>query len=187
MKVDIPAQAPQSTDFPSYLAWYFSTILIPCPLYIITTVDEQGTPNAQPNSWGLPYGSGDVQMFLFSCWTTHHTYENALATGEFVVNIPSIDACRKVMRTVEHYPRGVDELAASGLTALPAKQVKAPRIAECKAHLECTVLWHQTVPLSDGVGSAVIAGQVIAASADQDVLHGDAIGKLAAMRTPYLT
>ena len=141
-------------------------------------------PNAQPNSWGLPYGSGPMQMFLFSCRSTHHTFENALATGAFVVNLPSVDMCKCVMRTVRHYPRGVDEIVASGLTPLPSKQVIVPGIAECKVHLECTVLWHHTVPLCEGVADAVIAGQIVAASADRDVLEGPAVEKLAAMATP---
>ena len=33
----------------------------------------------------------------------------------------------------------------------------------------------------------MIAGLVVAASADEDVLNGDGVGKLAAMRTPYIT
>jgi flavin reductase (DIM6/NTAB) family NADH-FMN oxidoreductase RutF len=187
VKVEIPVRAPEGTDFPSHVPWFFSNILLPYPLYIITTVDGNGIPNAQPNSWGLPYGSGDVQMFLFSCWTTHHTYENVLETGEFVVNIPAIDFVKEVMRTVEHYPRGVDEIEASGLTALASARVKAPRIGECKAHLECTYLWSQTVPLWEDVENAVIAGQVVAASADEDILHGRGVSKLAALRAPYIT
>ncbi len=186
MKIDLPLQAPKGVDFPPYLPWVFSSILLPCPLYIITTVDAAGVPNAQPNSWGLPYGSGPMQMFLFSCRSTHHTFENALATGAFVVNLPSVDMCKCVMRTVRHYPRGVDEIVASGLTPLPSKQVIVPGIAECKVHLECTVLWHHTVPLCEGVADAVIAGQIVAASADRDVLEGHAVEKLAAMATPFL-
>ncbi len=163
MKASIPLRAPEGVDFPPYLPWVFSSILLPCPLYIITTVDEAGVPNAQANSWGLPYGAGDMQMFLFSCETTHHTFENALATREFVVNVPSVDVSTQVMRTARHYPRGVDEIKASGLTPLPSRSVAAPGIAECKAHLECTVLWHHVVTLSEGHGCAVIAGKIVAA------------------------
>ena len=54
MKIDIPVQPRKDTDFPSYVNWYLSNILIPYPLYIITTVGGNGVPNAQPNSWGLP-------------------------------------------------------------------------------------------------------------------------------------
>ena len=186
MKMGVPLQAPEGVDFPPYLPWVFSSILLPCPLYIITTVDEAGVANAQADSWGLPYGAGDMQMFLFSCETTHHTFENALATREFVVNVPSVDVSTQVMRTARHYPRGVDEIKASGLTPFPSRSVAAPGIAECKAHLECTVLWHHVVASSEGHGCAVIAGKIVAASVDADVLAGDAAHKLATMATPLL-
>jgi flavin reductase (DIM6/NTAB) family NADH-FMN oxidoreductase RutF len=173
MKIDIPVQPRRDTDFPSYVNWYLSNILIPYPLYIITTVDGNGIPNAQPNSWGLPYGSGNLNMFLFSTWTRHHTPQNVLETKEFVVNI--------------HYPRGVDEIEASGLTSIPSRIVKTPRIAECKAHLECEYLWSHAVEISDDVSDIIIAGKIVAASADEDVLYGSAEEKLDAMETPYIT
>ena len=185
MKVDIPDRPPEGSKFPSYLAWYFSNILLPYPLTIITTVDEDGVPNAQPNTWGLPRGSGDLQVFLFSTSADRHTAENVLATRQFVVNIPSADVVNQVLRTVEHYPRGTDEVAASGLTALPSRKVRPPRIAECKAHLECEYLWHQIEGDSPGPQDIVIAGRVVAASADADVLRGSLQQKLASMKTPY--
>jgi hypothetical protein len=54
MKVNIPLTPPQEVEFPDFVGWFHSNILIPYPLYIVTTVDEQGIPNAQPNTWGLP-------------------------------------------------------------------------------------------------------------------------------------
>jgi len=186
-KIDIPVQPRKGIDFASYVNWYLSNILIPYPLYIITTVDGNGIPNAQPNSWGLPYGSGNLNMFLFSTWTRHHTPQNVLDTKEFVVNIPSRDVVRQVMKTVEHYPRGVDEIKASRLTSIPSRIVKTPRIAECKAHLECEYLWSHTVKISDDVSDIIIAGKIVAASADEDVLYGSAEEKLDAMETPYIT
>jgi len=186
MKIDIPMEVPKGRTFYPWLGWYFTNILVPYPLYIITTVDRKGIPNAQPNIWGLPYGSEDMQMFLFSTWTMHHAPENILDTEEFVVNIPSKDVVTEVMKTVEHYPRGVDEIEASGLTGLPSRSVKPPRIKECKAHFECKYLWSKSVRVSDTVEDITIAGHIVAASADEDVLCGSTEGKLAAMRTPYI-
>ena len=48
MKVDIPISPPEGIGFPDFIGWFHSNILIPYPLYIITTVDENGIPNAQP-------------------------------------------------------------------------------------------------------------------------------------------
>ena len=184
-KVDIPDEPPEGSQFPSYLAWYYSSILLPYPLTIITTVDANGVPNAQPNTWGMPYGSSSIQMYLFSASPASHTGQNVLKTRQFVVNVPSRDVVNQVLRTVEHYPRGVDEVATSGLTALPSRRVDPPRIMECKAHLECEYLWHQIVGDKPGPQDIVIAGRVVAASADRDVLQGSLEQKLAAMKTPY--
>lgn len=185
MKVNIPDRPPKGAEFPGHLAWYFSNILLPCPLTIITTIDEKGVPNAQPNTWGLPCGSGNLQKFLFATSTHAHTAENLLKTREFVVNIPSSDVVNKMLRTVEHYPRGTDEIAASGLTTLPSRKVRPPRIAECKAHLECEHLWHRIDGEPPGPQSIIIAGRVVAASADSEVLRGSLEQKLASMNTPY--
>lgn len=186
MKIDLLSEPPKGHTFYHWLGWYFTNILIPYPLYIITTVDKNGISNAQPNMWGLPYGSGSMQMFLFSTWTNRHTAQNVLETQEFVVNIPSRDVVTEVMRTVEHYPRGVDEIKASGLTAIPSKAVKPSRIKECKAHFECKYLWSQTVRVSDTIEDITIAGQIVAASADEDVLYGSTEKKLSEMKTPYI-
>jgi len=39
----------------------------------------------------------------------------------------------------EAYPAHVDELAAVGLTAMPSRRVRPPRIAEASVAFECTV------------------------------------------------
>jgi len=128
-----------------------------------------------------------MNIFLFSDWAHHHTPQNVLETKEFVINIPSRDIVKQVMKTVEHFPRGVDEIVASSLTSIPSRIVKTPRIAECKAHLECKYLWSHEVKISDDVTDIVIAGEIVAASADEDVLCGSVEEKLKAMKIPYIT
>lgn len=148
MKIDIPVNPPEEIDFPGYIGWFHSNILIPYPLYIITTVDENGIPNAQPNCWGLPFGDKFDQFFIFYDWACHHTIQNVIVTKEFVVNLPSEDKVTQVMKTVKHYPRGTNEVAASGLTAIPSTVVKVLRIRECKAHFECKLCWYRETPFS---------------------------------------
>jgi flavin reductase (DIM6/NTAB) family NADH-FMN oxidoreductase RutF len=128
-----------------------------------------------------------MNIFLFSDWAHHHTPQNVLETKEFVINIPSRDIVKQVMKTVEHFPRGVDEIVASSLTSIPSRIVKTPRITECKAHLECKYLWSHEVKISDDMTDIVIAGEIVAASADEDVLCGSAEEKLKAMKIPYIT
>jgi len=187
MKINLSLTPPDQLGFPEYIGWLYSVILMPYPLYIITTVDEQGIPNAQPNTWGLPFGDGYAQFFLFYDWACHHTIQNVIATGEFVVNIPSEDVVPQVMQTVKPYPRGIDEIAASGLTALPATVVRAPRVQECRAHLECRVRWHkQSHPRGKDDAGVVVLGEIVAASADREVLAGTAGQKMAGMRPVFV-
>jgi flavin reductase (DIM6/NTAB) family NADH-FMN oxidoreductase RutF len=187
MKVNIPLTPPEELEFPDFVGWFHSNILLPYPLYIVTTVDEHGIPNAQPNTWGMPFGDTFAQFFVFYDWASHHTIQNVIATKEFVINIPSEDQVPHVMRTVEHYPRGVDEIAASGLTAIPSIAVKAPRIEECKAHFECRVCWHKETHRrgQDDTGVLVL-GEIVAASGDQNVLAGTSPEKVERMKTVFV-
>ena len=190
MKIDIPVNPPEELDFPGYIGWFHSNILIPYPLYIITTVDENGIPNAQPNCWGLPFGDKFGQFFIFYDWASHHTIQNVIVTKEFVVNVPSEDKVRQAMKTVKDYPQGTDEIAASGLTAIPSTVVSVPRIKECKAHFECRLCWHKQTHArpaykKDDVGMIVL-GEIVAASGDEDVLAGTVLEKIQRMKTVFL-
>jgi len=110
-----------------------------------------------------------------------------IATEEFVVNVPSEGDVTQVMKTVEHFPRGIDEIVASGLTAIPSNVVKVPRVKECKAHLECRLCWHKRTHVrgNDDAG-VIVLGEVVATSGDEGVLSGSAPKKVQCMTTVYL-
>lgn len=187
MKIDIPVIPPKEVDFPDYIGWYYSNILLPYPLYIITTIDEKGIPNAQPNSWGLPFGDEYAQFFLFYDWASHHTAQNIATTKEFVINIPSEKQVPQVMKTVEKYPRGVDEIHASGLTAIPSKVVNVPRVKECLAYFECKVRWYkETHHRGENDTGIIVLGEIVAASAEEDVVYGNSLEKILNMKTVYI-
>src|SRR3546814_8175943 len=60
---------------------------------------------------------------------------NAEVTGEFVCNMATYDLREEMNATSESVPIEVDELALAGLTSLPSKLVKPPRVAESPVHL----------------------------------------------------
>jgi flavin reductase (DIM6/NTAB) family NADH-FMN oxidoreductase RutF len=110
-----------------------------------------------------------------------------ITTKEFVINVPSEGQVSQAMRTVQQYPRGVDEIAASGLTAIPSTVVKAPRIEECKAHFECRLHWYkETHPRGPDDTGVLVLGEIVAASGDQDVLAGTSPEKVGRMKTVYV-
>jgi flavin reductase (DIM6/NTAB) family NADH-FMN oxidoreductase RutF len=60
------------------------------------------------------------------------------------------------------FPPRVNELEKAGLTALPSKIVKPPRIAECRSHFECKVEWTK-----QWLHRVMVVGKVAAASVDE--------------------
>ena len=92
-----------------------------------------------------------------------------------------------------HHGRALVD-AAQGLTQVAVLRGSNNIHAPPRLRAGATYYWRvdevneaRAVPLWEGVENAVIAGQVVAASADEDVLYGDGVSKLAAMRTPYIT
>jgi len=131
-------------------------------LVMITTVDLQGWINA------ASYGTcvrvcHDPVYIAFTTGATKDTYNNVLATEEFVVNVPSFE--REILEKVRvvglEFPPGVNELEKAGLTALPSTVVKPPRIGECRSHFECKVEWTK-----QWLHRLMVVGKVVAASVD---------------------
>ena len=127
----------------------------------MTTRNRDGTTNIAPKCWASMVAS-DPPHLAFNCNREHWTARNILRSREFVVNIPGIELAEKIWGVIQlPHPRPVE---AAGFTALPSKRVKPPRVAECRAHLECTLVDHKDF------GSEVwLLGRVVAASADPDV------------------
>jgi len=131
---------------------------------IITSIDKEGRTNAASYATCVRIVHNPVQI-AFTTNLTGHTRENILATGEFVVNLPSFDRCQLGQVRVVGLPfaRGVNELEKAGLTVLPATRIKPPRIAECLRHFECEVVWTK-----EWLNRMMVVGNVVAASTYSD-------------------
>jgi hypothetical protein len=90
MKIDVSLTIPEDVDFHEYKdkeqlkRWIWRHIQIPQMMYLITTVDEEGIPNCEVNTCGLPFGFAPDRMFTFVCGRPHHTAQNVLKNGEGV-------------------------------------------------------------------------------------------------------
>ena len=114
-------------------------------------------------------------MVLMQCASYHDTYRNILTQGEFVFNYPTVDLIDQVIQA-GRAKRGptLNEVSTIGLTPIPSQAVQPPRIAECVAHVECTLLWHRATETREKGELVVIVGQVVAASVDDvaDIYEG---------------
>ena len=70
----------------------------------------------------------------------NYSFETLKATGECVLNIPTVDLAKKVVACGNVSGQSVDKFKKIKLTPVAGAVVKAPLIAECYANLECKVI-----------------------------------------------
>lgn len=144
-------------------------LIVPRPIALVSTVDRQGAANLAPFSFFC--GVGSVPPTLLFCpalragRATDHTprkdtLRNVEETGEFVVNVVSESIADAANATAADVPPEVDEFQLSGLTAIPSDVVRAPRVAESPAQMECKLL--QVIYTSHKPGGGVIVlGEIV--------------------------
>lgn len=120
--------------------WYSDKIVWPKTVTIITTLNEEGVPNAAPVSGIIHYDNMDAQPRVLVCMRRHaHTMQNIIATGEFVVNFPSYDYTDDILEACRFYPKGVNELDFMKMDTVPSQSVKPPTLVQSRQAIECTL------------------------------------------------
>lgn len=120
---------------------YFGT-----PVVLISTLNEDGSPNLAPMSsaWWLGWGC------MLGLTSGSKTPQNLKRTGQCVLNLPSADLVAAVDRLalttgsnpVPQYKQAMgfqhvaDKFGRAGLTPLASDLVAPPRVAECPVQLE---------------------------------------------------
>lgn len=140
----------------------FKAIVAPRPIGWISTRSEAGDINLAPYSFFNAVG-GNPPMVMFSSEGPKDSITFAHETGEFVANLVSSDLLGPMNASSAPLPRGHNEFEFAGLTQAKCEIVKAPRVAEAVASLECKVT--NIVPIQNiegtRTGAIVIIGQVV--------------------------
>lgn len=112
-------------------------LIEPGPVVLLTT-SRKGRANIMTMTWHMMV---EFEPPLVACVVSNANYSFAAlrATGECVIAVPAVKLAPKVVSVGNCSGRSVDKFAAFGLTAVPAKMVAAPLVAECFANLECKV------------------------------------------------
>ncbi len=123
---------------------YFGT-----PVVLLSTRNEDGTPNLAPMSsvWWLGWNC------MLGLGARGHTAANLLRERECVLNLASaaeVEPVNRLARTtgsdpVPPYKQAMgyrherDKFGVAGLTAVASERVSAPRVAECPVQLEAVL------------------------------------------------
>lgn len=177
MKIELPVQIPswikeswegQFEVFP----WYYFAIDLPSPIFIITTLKDNGLANAQLSTWGMIAGSGNEPKFILMVHNYTETRKLIEKTGEFVINFPDISLKNKFRNTINPFDSNTDEIIASGLQHDKPLKVKAPRVKECFAHLECKLDWIRDIE-KETKSTSLVQGSIVHAAIDENILSDD--------------
>ena len=145
----------------------FNSLVIPRPIGWITTVDPEGVVNLAPYSFFNAVGyRPPTVMFASGAGSGEDGQKDSLrnveATGEFVCNLSTWETREAMNRSSASVGPEVDELEMSGLTPVPSKLVKPPRVKEAPVHLECKHLRSVDFPnWSNKDRYVVVFGEVI--------------------------
>ena len=134
---------------------------------LIGSVNREGAPSLGIRS-SISIFSSQPAIVGFGCKVNNGIAKNILSTGEFVINIPGAELAKEIWKIAEVEPTGEKEIQELGLTPVKSIKLTTPRIAECKAHLECSLDW--TKKYGDQM---VIFGRVLLASVDRKVVEAE--------------
>lgn len=138
--------------------------IVPRPIAFVSSMSADGVANLAAFSF-FTAASANPLAVMFTPMrrkdgSRKDTYNNIVATREFVVNVVTDELVTPMNETAPEFPPEVDEFVQSGLTPVASTRVMVPRVQESPIALECTLL--HTVDVGDGPGSAsVVIGQVV--------------------------
>ena len=150
-------------------------LLEPGPVVLLTTA-RKGRVNIMTMSWHMMV---EFEPPLVACVVSGADYSFAAlrATGECVIAVPSVEMAPRVVEIGNCSGRDTDKFVMFGLTALPAKHVSAPLVAECFANLECKVVDKRMVNKYNLFVLEVVKGWIDRAQKDAKTIHHHGYGK----------
>jgi flavin reductase (DIM6/NTAB) family NADH-FMN oxidoreductase RutF len=167
--LDTPLEITPGEWDPREVYFLLTGLVVPRPIAWVSTLGADGVRNVAPHSY-FNVVSHDPPHVMFSSTGVKDTLRNLRATGEFVVNLVTMDLVEEMNATATDLPPGVDEFDWIGLDAAPSRTVAAPRVARAKAHFECRVVHDLAV----GNGNLVV-GEVTHVHVDPSVWSGGRI------------
>ncbi len=112
--------------------------LEPGPVVLVSSA-HNSERNIMTMGWHMVMG---FSPSLIGCyiWKENHSFDLIRKSEQCVVNIPTVDLAETVVKIGNSTGAEIDKFREFGLTALPAKKVKAPLIKECYANFECKLI-----------------------------------------------
>ncbi|MBS1808456.1 MAG: flavin reductase family protein [Acidobacteria bacterium] len=127
------------------------SLVVPRPIALVTTINNDGLVNAAPFSFFNLLGSDPPIVALgigrdeLRPLGLKDTAFNILQNGEFVINLVNDPIAKAMNICGTEFPPNISEVEMAKLLLLPSAKLTVPRIAESPAQLECR--HHSTIEI----------------------------------------
>ncbi|PAZ17256.1 hypothetical protein CLM62_03545 [Streptomyces sp. SA15] len=163
---------------PAHKQGLLSQLVVPRPIAMITTLDPDGGVNVAPYSYYMPV-SGEPPLIAVTIGAQREgtpqpkdTWLNIERTGEFVVNVTTVEIAEHIEAVAREYPRGVSEMDVADWRPVPSQVVDTPSLADSPAHLECRV--HEVIDRGDHAscfsGVHLLLAEVVCITTDDSIM-----------------
>jgi flavin reductase (DIM6/NTAB) family NADH-FMN oxidoreductase RutF len=147
-----------------------AVLFFPNPIVLVTSQGLESKPNIITIAWTGVVNSRPP-MIGISIQPIRHSHGLIRQSGQFGVNIPNRDLLRAIDYCGFVSGKNTDKFAATGLTPVLARKIKAPLIKECPVNLECVLRHFISLGMHD-----LFIGEIVSIYVDEQVL--DDKGKL---------
>jgi flavin reductase (DIM6/NTAB) family NADH-FMN oxidoreductase RutF len=125
------ADAPPGSIYP-----WLTASLIPRPIAWVSSRSAEGVDNLAPHSF-TPVAGVDPPTLCFVSVGHKDSLANVRATGEFVLNVGTVELLEAMNDSATNFPAHVDEFAAARVRPEPSLTVAPPRVASAPIVFEC--------------------------------------------------
>jgi flavin reductase (DIM6/NTAB) family NADH-FMN oxidoreductase RutF len=132
-----------------------NAVVVPHPIAWVSSRSAAGIDNLAPHSF-FTVSCADPPIVQFTSIGRKDSLANAVATGEFVINLAPEDLFEQINATATDFPSDHDEFAEVGLERESSVLVAPPRVAASPVAIECVL--HDTKDLGTSV---VVFGRVV--------------------------
>lgn len=125
------------------IPWMAYLSSIPHVIFMVTTMKENGLPNAALHGWASFTGEGDNYYIIMPVMKHTHTYENIKRDKVLCVNFLSAEHVLKCKQSIKNNCIDIDEIKNAGFTPVMSKAINVPSIEESFLKLECELEWEK--------------------------------------------
>lgn len=139
-----------------------SSTVIPRPIALVSTIDENGVCNSAPYSFFNVFAEDPATCVIGIAKRVvdggrKDTSRLIRESGEFVVNMVDMDIAEGMNISAIDFAPEVDEFSLSGFTPVASRLVAPPRIAESPVSFECK----RTVTLQLSSERDLVVGEIL--------------------------